>query len=265
MVKAIILAAGMGTRLSKYTKDLPKGMLDFMGKPLVKWQVDVYKKMGVDDVIVIRGFAADKINFSGVRYYENKDFANTNMVETLFCAEKELEGEVLVSYADVLFEPKVLKKVLDSNADIGVTVDLAWKDYWTARLGSFELDTESLGFDDSGAITGLGTDSPPIEEIDGRYVGLLKFSKKGVEQARKVYHAGRKGFLGKPWGPSGKVFQKAYMTDLLNKCIEAGNRVEAIRIERGWLEFDTNGDYEKMMQLEKAGGLKRFFDLNALK
>ena len=265
MAKAIILAAGMGTRLGKYAKDMPKGMLDFMGKPLVKWQIDLYKKMGVDDVVVLRGFAADKINFEGVRYYENADYANTNMVETLFCAENELEGEILVSYADVLFEPRILKAVLDSDVDIGVTVDLAWKDYWTARLGSFELDTESLRIDRSGAITELGTESPPIDEIDGRYVGLLKFSAKGVERMKDVYNAGRKDFLGKPWGPFGRIFRKAYMTDLLNKCIDAGNRVDAIRIERGWLEFDTNGDYEKMVELEKSGGLKRFFDLHSLK
>ena len=48
-----------------------------------------------------------------------------------------------------------------------------------------------------------------------------------------------------PWQQSGKTVQKAYMTDLLNAVIQSGEEVKAERFQNGWIEFDTNDDYEK--------------------
>ena len=49
----------------------------------------------------------------------------------------------------------------------------------------------------------------------------------------------------KPWQQSGKTVRKAYMTDLLNAIIESGREVKSAQFEHGWIEFDTNEDYEK--------------------
>ena len=103
-MKAIILAAGMGTRLGRYTENLPKCMLNFNGKALIEWQVETLRKCGINDIIIVKGFEPDKIQIRGVKYYVNEDYANTNMIETLFCAEEELDSEVLVCYADILYE-----------------------------------------------------------------------------------------------------------------------------------------------------------------
>ena len=80
IMKAIILAAGQGTRLKKYTENLPKGMLEFDKKTIIERQIDTYRRCGISDIIVVRGFAADKIAYPDVRYYENADYAETNMV-----------------------------------------------------------------------------------------------------------------------------------------------------------------------------------------
>jgi len=77
------LAAGQGTRLKKYTENLPKGMLSFMGKTIIERQIELYRQCGIKDISIIRGFAADKIQYEGVTYYTNEDYANTNMVESL--------------------------------------------------------------------------------------------------------------------------------------------------------------------------------------
>src|SRR3990167_540385 len=124
-MKAIILAAGMGTRLGKYTENLPKCMLEYNGKPLIEQQVETLQKAGINDIFIVRGYNADKIQIPNVKYYHNPDYATTNMVETLFCAEKELDSndDVLVCYADILYEPKILQKVMESKAEVGVTVD----------------------------------------------------------------------------------------------------------------------------------------------
>lgn len=101
-MKAIILAAGQGTRLKKYTENLPKGMLEFGGRTIIERQIGIYRRCGITDIIVVRGFAADKITYSGVKYYDNTDFADTNMVESLLAAKREFDEDTIVSYSDIL-------------------------------------------------------------------------------------------------------------------------------------------------------------------
>ena len=145
-MKAIILAAGMGTRLGKYTENLPKCMLEFNGKPLIQYQVETLRKAGITDVCIVRGYHPEKINIEGVKYYQNYDYATTNMVESLFCAQSELDEkeDILVCYADIIYELRILKKVIESKNSIGVVVDQDYWPYWEARSTYPENDMESL-------------------------------------------------------------------------------------------------------------------------
>ena len=59
-MKGIILAAGSGTRLKKYTENLPKGMLSFMGKTIIERQIQIYRSCGIQDIIIVRGFVSRK-------------------------------------------------------------------------------------------------------------------------------------------------------------------------------------------------------------
>lgn len=260
-MKAIILAAGTGTRLGKYTENLPKGMLSFKGKSLIERQVERLRKAGISDIIIVRGYQAEKIQISGARYYLNQDYANTNMVESLFCAEKEMEGEILVCYSDILYEEKVLRKVLKSKAEVGVTVDEDYWEYWQARADKPEEDMESLVIE-KGKITELGNTKCSREEAKVRYVGLIKFAGKGLEALKKVYHENKAKYFDKnePWLRS-KSFKKAYMTCMLQALINAGQKVEPIIIKRGWLEFDTVEDYERYNKWLEEGSLGRFIEL----
>ena len=262
-MKAIILAAGMGTRLGDYTKNLPKGMLSFNNKSLIAQQVENLRKAGITDISIVRGYMADKINIPGVKYYLNPIYDQTNMVETLFYAEQELDGkdDVLVCYADIVYEPKVLQKILNSKAEGGVTVDEDYWDYWQARADKPEEDMESLVLE-NGKIVELGNTKCTREEAKVRYVGLIKFSKKGLQKLKEVYHENKIKFYDRnePWLRS-KSFKKVYMTCMLQALINAGQKVEPIIINRGWLEFDTVEDYEKYTQWLKEGSIKRFITL----
>lgn len=257
-MKAIILAAGQGTRLKKYTQDLPKGMLKFMGRTIIERQIDLYRKCGIEDITVVRGFAGEKIAYEGVKYYTNEDYVNTNMVESMLIAKAEFTEDVILSYSDVLFSEEMLRTMMEAEGDFLVAVDKDWREYWQARYGKVDFDTESLSIGENGCITSLGLESPPLEEIDARYVGLLKFSKRGlgvIESVMEKAHA-----LGEevPWQQSGKPVQKAYMTDLLQALIEEKELVRAVVFHHGWIEFDTNEDYETACQWAQEGSLDRF-------
>lgn len=260
-MKAIILAAGQGTRLKKYTENLPKGMLSFMGKTIIERQIEMYKKCDINNIIVIRGFAADKIPYEGVKYYTNENFASTNMVESLMSAKNEFNDDVIVSYSDIIFEEQMLKTMLESTADFAVAVDDDWKKYWEKRYGRIDFDTESLSIDEKGNIVELGLENPDLGKIDARYVGLLKFSRKGLQYIEEIMEMAYLNFEDKPWQQSGKPVRKAYMTDLLNAVIESGKEVKAIHFHNGWIEFDTNEDYEAACEWIKDGSIKEVLRL----
>lgn len=247
-MKAIILAAGQGTRLKKYTQDLPKGMLMFVGKTLIERQIEAYREAGIEKIIIVRGFAADKIAYDGVTYYTNEDYATTNMVESFLAAREEFDDDVIVSYSDIVFEKRLLEGMMAEPADFAVAVDEAWKEYWDRRYGRVDFDTESLSIGTNGEIIELGKENPPLEQIDARYIGLLKFSNKGLEYITGLIDKTKTEIGDKPWQQSGRPIRQAYMTDLLNAVIESGEKVQAVRFRHGWLEFDTNEDYEKTTQ-----------------
>lgn len=260
-MKAIILAAGSGTRLKKYTENLPKGMLDFMGKTLIERQIEVYKECGIEDIIIVRGFAADKITYEGVKYYTNKDYANTNMVESLMEAKVEFNDDIILSYSDVLFQADMLRKMMDSKADFACAVDDNWEEYWMKRYGKVDFDTESLVIDEKDNITELGLENPPKEKISSRYIGLLKFSIDGLNFIKDIMEKAYKEFENKPWQQSGKTVRKAYMTDLLNAIIGAHKEVKAIHFNNGWIEFDTNEDYENALRWSEDGTISKIIKL----
>ncbi len=258
-MKLIILAAGQGTRLWKYTRNNPKGMIEFAGKSLLKHQIDNFQKYGINDIIVIRGYLKEKIQFPEIKYYDNDKFSETNMVESLMCAELELDTECIVTYSDIIFDGATISKIVESVYDIGVTVDVSFKDYWKARLeDKYSEDMESLVISGN-KIVNLGKPFPKSNEVDGRYVGAMKFSSKGIKNLVNLYRKLKK------FSPlnsmQNRAFEKWHMTDLLQATIEDGLEVNAITVSKGWLEFDTEKDYELYNKWYQERIIKRFINL----
>ena len=246
-MKAIILAAGRGTRLNKYTRDLPKGMLKVCGKPIIQHQIGLYNKYGVDEISIVTGYEANKIQFKNIKYFHNEFFATTNMVESLFCAEEVLHGEVIISYADIVFDNTILNRVLKFNEAIGVVADNNWKEYWLKRYDKINFDTESLVINSQNQIIELGTENPPLEKIDGRYVGIIKVNSEGCNLIKDHYYK-IKSLWRKNHSADLGNFEQMYMTDFLQSMIKHGKIINTIPINNGWVEFDTNEDYERYIK-----------------
>src|SRR3989344_2984204 len=254
-MKAIILAAGLGTRLGEYTQNKPKCMLEFLGKPLIEWQIEKFRRFGIEDIVIIKGHFGEKINLPDIKFVEWSG-PETNMVIDFFEARREFFDDVILSYGDILFEDYVLKKVVESDAEVGVVVDEGWKDYWVERYGNWLDDSESmiLKVDD---IISLGKSNPLPDEMHARYIGLIKFSKSVFPSVMELYDKSMVEYWDKPWynAPS---FKKAYMTDFIQALIDESVNVKAIKINKGWLEFDTKKDYELSLDWVKNETLNRF-------
>lgn len=259
--QAIILAAGQGTRLKKYTENLPKGMLKFQGKTIIERQIDIYHQCGIDKIIIVTGFASEKINYQNIKYFHNTNFSTTNMVESLMTAKSEFTTDTIISYSDILFEKKMLNRMINAKGDFLVAVDKCWKTYWHARYGKINFDVESLSLDCDNNILEIGKDNPNIDLVDARYIGLLKFSKFGLNLIQEILNRDYKEYADKPWKQSGKTIRNAYMTDLLQAIIDSGNKVKAEIFNSGWIEFDTNEDYEKACHWVDEESINRFINL----
>jgi L-glutamine-phosphate cytidylyltransferase len=239
MPKTLILAAGEGTRLRPYTLDRPKCLVEVDGRSLLDRQLDVLRAEGVSPIMLIGGYLSDKLCRPGVALKLNPRYAETNMVWTLFCVEEELIGEVIVAYGDIVYSRTILRALLDSHADIAVTIDMDWEAYWRARNEDPIADAETLKLAPDGRILELGQKPKSLAEIEGQYMGLMKFSSAGIETLKSVfYEARRTGSL------RGKLPEKAYMTDLLQAIIDAGHRLQSVPVRGGWVEIDTVSDLE---------------------
>ena len=102
-VKSLIIAAGLGSRLKKHTENLPKCMLDFGGKTLLQRQLEVYKKNGIKNISLVKGYKKEKINYKGIRYFENPDYRKNNILNSIFYGEDVMNGNIIISYSDILY------------------------------------------------------------------------------------------------------------------------------------------------------------------
>lgn len=246
-MKAVILAAGKGTRMGKYTENLPKGMLCVEGKTLIERQLETLRSAGISDIAIVTGYEHTKIDYNCVTYFHNAKFATTNMVESLMAAKDYIaDSDVLVCYSDILYTEALVKQCVENPYHIGVAVDADWRKLWQLRYGKVDFDLESLTVK-NGLVTELGREVDSSDGLDYRYIGMIKFSKAGVDVLINTYNSR----IGKAWTQSGKNFEQGYMTDILSQIINDGNSVEAIVSHGNWLEFDTEQDYEVLSEAFK--------------
>jgi L-glutamine-phosphate cytidylyltransferase len=245
-VKSIIIAAGLGTRLKGYTEALPKCMLKFGNKTLLERQLEVYRECGIDDISVIRGFKKEKINFKGLHYFENNDFENNNILNSLFYAEEAINGNVVISYSDILFDSNVVNRLLESNADISIVVDIDWRGYYVDRKDHPVEEAEKVIFDANNEVLQIGKVMTNKDDVYGEFIGMLKLSPKGSEILKLHFNRAKQIFWDKPFQRA-QTFQKAYITDLIQDMVDMGVSVHCVIIERGWKEIDTVEDYEKAL------------------
>ncbi len=260
-MKVIILAAGEGSRLRPLTLEKPKCLVELFGKSILKWQLDVFNHFNIDEIIIVKGYMEEKINFSGIKYCINKNFQNTNMIETLFTARKEMNDSIIVSYGDIIFEKNIFEKLLLDDSDISVIVDTNWKNYWKARFQNPLNDAESLTIDKQGYITSIGQKTKNFSEIQAQYIGLMKFQNNGLTRLKSFYDKSKQtAKIDKNPLNSKLSFEKSYMTDLLQAMINDKTKIKALPIQNSWLELDSYDDFKLYEQMYKNKSLGEFFN-----
>ena len=238
-MKAIILAAGQGTRLRPLTDDKPKCLVELAGKPLLDHQLEVMRAAGVNDIHVVAGYRADQLDRPEFTRHINKRYAETNMVSTLFAAEPVMSGDsdLIISYGDIVYEPRVLAALQAVDAPIGLAVDREWRRYWAARMDDPLADAETLKLTDGDRVVELGKKPESYEDIQGQYTGLIKIRADHVAQLPEVWRA-----MDRNATYDGKDYDNMYMTSFIQHLIDSGWEARAALIDNGWAEVDCQDD-----------------------
>lgn len=261
-LKIIVLAAGQGKRLQPLTNNKPKCMVELFGKTLLQRQIEIYRNCGISDITVVTGYYDSKINYPDIYKLKNKRYRTTNMVESLFCAQEKLFGSVIVSYGDIIFEKKIIKKLINSENDISIIIDKNWKDYWKIRFNDPLKDAESLVVDKNGFIQSIGQKAKNVEEIEGQFIGLIKFQNDGIKNIKKFYEKIKKiSISGSNLLNTNLPFEKSFMTDFLQGLINFDYKLKAVSIKNGWLELDSLKDYRLYKKMYAEDTLKKFITI----
>jgi L-glutamine-phosphate cytidylyltransferase len=245
-MKVIILAAGQGTRLRPLTNEKPKCMVPYNNKAIIDYILEAVSACGIQEISIVNGYKKNilkqHLKEYNIKYYTNKNFNQTNMVSSLFCAKEFMDDDLIISYSDIIYKKEVLNKLINSDGDINVVVDRCWKELWSLRMDNPLQDAETLKIQ-AGKIVEIGKKASRYDDIEGQYIGLIKVSKKYVDKFIDFYDS-----LSKTELYDNQNYENMFMTSFIQQIIDNLTEVKPIFIEGGWIEIDCVDDIEKYLE-----------------
>jgi len=251
-VKAIVIAAGRGRRLMPYTDQMPKCLVPVDHRTILGVQLDAFRAHGVDEIVIVRGYLGEVLaaragELGRVRFVDNRDWEANNILESLFCAEREIDGPALVTYSDIIFTRAVVGRLLAATGDICLVIDRAFRDIYDGRTDHPLPEAEVADLDERGLVRRVGKRALPPDEAHGEFIGLAKLSAAGAAWLREAWtqlSAAYRGREGEPFQRAAS-FRAAYLTDMLQHLIAAGRPIHPVAIDGEWREIDTVQDLER--------------------
>ena len=233
IMKAIILAAGRGSRMCQLTEDQPKCLTQLAGKSLLEWQQEALKAAGIQEIVVVGGYRHEDLK-GDFQVFENKRWTETNMVRSLCEASEILESEeAIISYSDIVFNSKHAKNLMNNDAEIAVSYDQLWLDLWSLRFIDPLSDAETFK-SKNGILVEIGAKTNLLDSIQGQYMGLLKITPIGWKKITSFLRA-----------LSDAEIDKLDMTSMLSILLKGNVTINTIAVQGGWCEVDTANDLHK--------------------
>ena len=228
-MKAIILAAGRGTRLDGAAVK-PKCLVEVGGVTLLRRQLDTLKSVGLNDIVIVIGFGGDSIRKEcgndDITFVENVRFAETSSLYSLSLAREHLTGGFVVLNCDVLFHPQMLSNLLASSSDNALLLSDADK---VNPMGDEEMKVKLR----DGLVIDIAKTLDPLE-ADGENVGIVKFSAAGATALVGYMDQLIANGGGKDWAP--RAFREFAQHHPLHALSTRG---------LPWIEIDFPEDYQR--------------------
>ncbi len=242
-MRAIIIGAGRGSRLQHQTREIPKTMVEVMGRPMLEWVLDALAAAGIQqrDVVFISGYAEEVVRerYPEFTFVRNADWQNNNILLSLLCAREYLGEGFVSTYSDIVYEGAVVEKLAQSPHAIALGCDTAWRRRYTSRSQHPETDAEKLRAEGSRVVElSRHIDS---EAADGEFIGVMKLTSSGAGELLEAFDAAEASYAGREFR-EGRSFEKAYLIDLLQHMLERGSEMHRENTQGGYMEIDTLED-----------------------
>jgi L-glutamine-phosphate cytidylyltransferase len=253
--RAIIVAAGRGSRLGDKTDTIPKTMVPVAGRPILHHQLEALSQAGVQDFVVVRGYNGHLIEGGRhrLRFVENPEWQTNNILASLLYAEAEMEPGFVFSYSDIVYAAEVARRLVHAarqaartaDAAAALVIDRRWQDAYVGRTLHPVSEAELAQVQGSGAaarVVRVGKQAVDQGSAIGEFIGLAWFSPLGARALRELWkeRVAAPG-LDAPFGRA-RALRVAYLTDALNALAEAGHRLAPVFIDGSWREIDTGQD-----------------------
>jgi len=174
-MRAIILAAGRGSRLKSLTEDKPKCLIQLDKKPLLEWQLEALRGANITDIGIVVGYLSEKINYPELHYFKNEKWDETNMVYSLTCADEWLQNfTCIISYADIVYPSLTVEKLANNVTDeISIPYNTEWYKLWKKRFKDPLQDAETFKIDKEGYRLVFNCGSNGGQEVEHLHLHLL--------------------------------------------------------------------------------------------
>jgi choline kinase len=242
-MRAVIIGAGRGSRLGPATEEIPKTLVEVMGRPMLDWVLDALYEAGFErkDVVFVCGYAEQVVRsrYPEFTYVKNADWEHNNILLSLLYARKYLADGFLSTYADIVYEGSIVRGLLASAHDIALACDTAWRRRYVARYQHPESDAEKLRA--AGSRVVQLSRHIPSEQADGEFIGVMKLTAAGAAEFLEHFDRAEERYSGRVFRES-RPFEKAYLIDLLQDMLEHGSEMARVNTDGGYMEIDTLED-----------------------
>ena len=183
-MRALILAAGRGSRLGSLTQEKPKAFVNFLGQSLLDRAITTLNLARIDDLAIVTGYRSEAFSKYTLKKFHNEDWQNTNMVNSLFCADDWLIQDCIVVYSDIFFNENIINKLKKSKSALSLAFDTNWLTNWQLRFRNPLCDLETFKLDSKGNVMEIGGKVTNLSEIEGQYMGIFKLTPKSWKEIK---------------------------------------------------------------------------------
>tara|TARA_B100000953_G_scaffold274975_1_gene248155 strand:+ start:170 stop:916 length:747 start_codon:yes stop_codon:yes gene_type:complete len=246
-MKAIIIAAGSGTRLGGNEYQIPKSLLEVNGQTILSRQISILKKIGIEEIVVITGPYAEKFPSIDAKYVNDAEHDEHDILGSLLVAKDYIQGDVVITYSDILFDENVLEEIIQQECDIGIAIDMDWKQAYEGRTLHPLTEAENVLLDDNKNVLKIQKNIISNEDDVGEFLGLIKLSSHGAKILTEKFE----DLLTNHTGTFHNTLslKKAYITDFIQEFVNSKIVITPIFISGKWCEIDTNQDLERARKI----------------
>lgn len=232
----VILGATQGKGFGKMTENRPKTMIPISGKPILAKLVATFNDCGLKQIATVRGYKKEAVNLPNIKYFDNDQFESTEEAASLYAAKSFINGNLVFSFGDILFEKFVLLNLLDSQDDFTIVVDSSWSKHPEKHSRTTDLviaDREHTREyrEDNIYVQSIGNEIDKAK-AHGEWIGLAMFSARGAgilcATLDELSAAGR--------------LSKMPMVSVFSELIQKGHKIKVEYIHGHWLDIDNLDD-----------------------